>query len=82
MRGAVWISDPYGKPMFDTGLGLVPQKPSMSSVANVITCLYNYEATGVPTESGIRAGLTVGNPCYWSMLSLVFAKLFEKLQII
>ena len=30
--------------------GLVPQKPSMSSVANVITCLYNYEATGVPTE--------------------------------
>ena len=68
--------------MFDTGLGLVPQKPSMSSVANVITCLYNYEATGVPTESGIRAGLTVGNPCYWSMLSLVFAKLFEKLQTI
>ena len=29
--------------------GLVPQKPSMSSVANVITCLYNYETTGVPT---------------------------------
>ena len=54
----------------------------MSSMANVITRLYNYETNGVPTESGIRAGLTVGNPCYWSMLSLVFAKLFEKLQII
>ena len=55
MRGAVWISDPYGKPMFDTGLGLVPQKPSMSSVANVITCLYNYEATGVPTAALVAA---------------------------
>ena len=62
--------------------GLVPQEPSMSSVANVITCLYNYETTGVPTDFGIRAGLTVGNPCYRSMLSLVFENLFEKLQTI
>ena len=27
---------------------------------------------------GIRAGLTVGNPCYWSMLSLVFVKTILK----
>ena len=44
--------------------------------------MYNCETTGVLTEFGIRAGLTVGNPRYWSMLSLVFAKLFEKLQTI
>ena len=34
MENPAWISDPYGKPMFNTGLGLVPQKLSMSSVAN------------------------------------------------
>ena len=27
---------------------------------------------------GIRAGLTVGNPCYWPMLSLVFVKTILK----
>jgi hypothetical protein len=40
----------YGSPTYTvcrgSRPGLVPQKPSMSSVANVITCLYNYEATG------------------------------------
>ena len=35
---------------------MVPQKPSMSSVANVITCLYNYETTGVPTTTQVVNG--------------------------
>jgi hypothetical protein len=35
---------------------------------------------GVPTGFGIRAGLSVGKPCYWSMLSLVFEKSISKLK--
>ena len=35
---------------------------------------------GVATGLGIRAGLPVGNPCYWSMLSLELVKTILKLQ--
>ena len=49
----------------------------MTNTHNKNVQLRNYRGAD---RFGIRAGLTVGNPCYWSMLSLVFAKLFEKLQ--
>ena len=32
-------------------------------------------------QFGIRAGLPVGNPCYWSMLSLVIVKTILHLKV-
>ena len=43
--------------------------------------LSNPDPGGV-TVLGIRAGLSVGNPCYWSMLSLVFTKTISKMKSI
>ena len=43
--------------------------------------LSNPDPGGV-TGFGIRAGLSVGNPCYWSMLSLVLAKTISKMKSI
>ena len=43
--------------------------------------LSNPDPGGV-TGFGIRAGLSVGNPCYWSMLSLVLVKTISKMKSI
>ena len=46
---------------------------------NRVLCVYDFKCTvGVRYKVGIRAGLTVGNPCYWPMLSLVFVKTILK----
>ena len=46
---------------------------------NRVRCVYVLLYTvGGRYKVGIRAGLTVGNPCYWPMLSLVFVKTILK----
>ena len=47
--------------------------------ANNIASLYN---SGVGAlQVGIRAGLPVGNPFYWSMSSLMFVKIIYNLKM-
>ena len=42
--------------------------------------IFAYLRTRGPTSFGIRAGLPVGNPYYWSMLSLAVVKTILKLK--
>ena len=70
-------------PVFESDLGLVtPVAPSFKSrhAQELLALLYSIRI-GVPDRSGIRAGLPVGKPFYWSTLSLVFEKTIYNLKM-
>jgi hypothetical protein len=53
-----------------------PSKPHIALLIH-ITYLYNSDPGGA-AGFGIRAGLSIGNHCYWSMLTLVLLKNYLK----